>query len=116
MVVNSGRALIARLLAGEGQIPITRIGFGSGSTPAADDDTALENPLLTKSIADIQAVNGSLEVSWALAAGELTGKPIQEFALYASDGTLFAREVKANPVILDENMSLESTWRINLNE
>lgn len=73
---------------------ITRIGFGEGSVAATPDDTALTNAYM-KNINSSRVIDGSsVEFTYSLGFGEANGKIIREIGLFATDGTLVAREVR----------------------
>lgn len=127
-IVNSGRGLILRLLNGvnissEGAqvvgqsstYPISKIGFGTNTTPPTNEDTSLSSDALIKYL-DVGSarVIGNTEIifDWSLQQSEGNGLVISELGLFSHDGTLFSRKVTNNPIIKDTDMSVEGSWRI----
>jgi len=86
--------LATMLIAPSSTKTITKVGFGEGSATPTPDDTALTNAYV-KNISSSRVVDGSsIEFTYSLGFGEANGKVIREIGLFATDGTLIAREVR----------------------
>jgi hypothetical protein len=92
-----GRNIILRQLAGDitYAVEIDSASFGSGSTAAADGDTALETSVVSGvSITNMVVSGSTLTVDVFVADGTLTNGTYREFGLFCN-GRLFARVVHA---------------------
>lgn len=117
LVVNTGLAKIAQLLAGTSSSPIEYIGIGTGTTSPAVGNTALETPVGsrkqgTRSVVTTDIANDTLRVEVMFNSGEGTGA-ITEAGLFdaVSAGAMFSRQVFG--VITKASAdSLQVTWEI----
>jgi hypothetical protein len=92
--------------------PITRIGIGSGSTPASNSDSALETPILEKNILDISRSDNQLTFLFEeVGYEEANGETIREYGLLTYDNTLVARKLDV-PVEKTNLKKLELSWVI----
>ena len=114
LIVDGARMLHARLIGGDTlNRSVTRVGFGTGTTAPAAGNTSLAAG------AHIKAVDGvtypaANQVRFAISLGtaEFNTRAISEFGLFAADGTLYARRVRATPIHKDTDISLTGTWTI----
>lgn len=118
LVVTAGRNHIADQLADQGEAPMSHMAIGTGTTPAAAGDTALENELDRNTLTSKTQGTGSEAnkvtylCEWP--AGDGTGA-ITEAGIFnsASAGTMLARSVFAvkNKGAGD---SLTLTWTLTI--
>lgn len=113
LIVAQASGIAAQLLGGDvADNSVSHIAFGDGSSPAAPENTLLSQPF-TKPL-DGHSYPDSISVtfSFSLGASEANGKAIHEFGLLTSGGRLYARKVRAGPLVKDSELSLKGTWRI----
>ena len=113
LVVNMGRDQIAKLLAGNvtGR-NISRIAFGTNGTPPDVADTIIANQY-TRSVEGLSYPDtGQVQINWQLPVTENNGMAIMEFGLLTTDGTLFARRTRNNPLHKDSDISIDGQWTI----
>lgn len=112
LIVNGARDMLARLIAGDGGgEAVTRIGFGSGSSPASPDDTALTGAYVRNLTGHSYPQPGQVRFSFSLATSEANGIAIREFGLITASGELFSRKVRG---IIEKNddISFDGSWTI----
>jgi hypothetical protein len=113
LVVNGGRNALAALIGGSGGTdkPVTKIGFGTGTTAAALTDDELTG-LFDKAIDSvIYPQTGAVSFEWALDYAENNGVDITEFGLLCDDDTLFSRKVR-DAITKTSAIRLEGIWTI----
>lgn len=116
MVVTTGLARMAALLAQDSTAWPTHIAIGTGSTAVAAGNTALVAEVDRNAIGS-QTSSGAV---WTLKAfftkAEANGSTIAEAGLFdaAAAGTLIARTVLASTVAKDATKSLTVTWTFTL--
>jgi len=113
LVVVNGIYDILDLMVGQGSLP-TYIAVGTGTTPPADTDTALENEVYRTSLTDSYRSGSQAIFSAFIDAGSANGYTLSEVGLFAGDGRLIARAL-IDPVI-SKNSSITVTvdWVISL--
>lgn len=113
LIVTNGRETVCRGLGGESNRAITKIGFGSGATPAAPGNNALVN-LFSKAITSVSYPTvTSVQFAFTLLSNEANGLAISEFGLLTANNVLYARKVRsAGPIYKDSETSLSGTWTI----
>ena len=138
LIVNNAKMLMAHLLGGDtAGMSITKIGFGTNTTPPVPDDASLRSPFI-KPVSDIK-FNGfvtadvnfapvfglpnelviswygyQVQFDWVLLTTEANGHSIGEFGLISENNTLFSRKSRANPIVKESDISIEGTWIITL--
>lgn len=116
LVVNSGKALIASLLAGEDD-PISHVAIGSSNTVAAESHTALIGTEHERVSATVAAVDNVLSVSGEFGAGVTGDVSVAEFGLFnaASGGVMLAR-FTINPITLESTSTINMTWTLQFGD
>jgi hypothetical protein len=115
LIVDSARAAVARLIAGDGTgKTINRIAFGTSGAVPTPDNTAITGAFVKTFIGHSYPVTGQVLFSWNLLTTEANGKGIREFGLLCADNTLFARKTRTKPLEKDSDISLEGEWLIIL--
>lgn len=112
LIVNGAKNQLARLIGGDGaNRQINRIGFGTGTSPAAPNDITLTGALIKALAGHSYPATGQVKFDWTLSTAEGNGAAITEFGLLCADDTLFARKVRA-PIEKDADLSLTGSWTI----
>lgn len=114
LVVVGSKFLHAQLLGGAvAGNSITQVGFGSTAAAADKSNSALSVDAYIKAVDGISypALN---QVSFAISLGlfEANGLLLAEYGLLSNAGTLFARLVRAAPLVKDASISINSTWTV----
>ena len=113
LIVDNGKAV---LLAGliSGMIPVTRIGFGQGTTPPAASDTIISAPNFFKNInTALRTGPTAVEFDWVLGTSEANGINITEFGLLFADGQMFARKTGIT-VAKVPSITISGQWTITI--
>lgn len=115
LVVNVGKQNVARLLGGlSSGKPITKIGFGEGTTAPAVGNTSLTNAF-TK---DIDSVNypsaKQVQFVFSLSASEANGMNITELGLFNSSNVLFSRKTRS-AIAKTSSVIITGIWTITIN-
>lgn len=112
LIVNGARDMLARLVAGDGSgEAVTRIGFGSGSSPASPDDASLTGAYVRSLTGHSYPQAGQVRFEFALATSEANGIGIREFGLITASGELFSRKVRGL-IEKNDDISFEGSWTI----
>jgi hypothetical protein len=114
LVVSGAATVTAHLVGGSvSGNSVTRVGFGSSTLPAAPGNTGLSLDALTKSVDGVSYPNpGQVAFAVSLGLGEANGLSLAEYGLLTAGGTLFARLVRAAPVVKDLSLSIQSVWTL----
>jgi len=96
LIVNTGKNFAASALINTSSSPFTHMAIGTGTTPAALTDTALESQLVRQAFTTSSVTNNVVSLSTTYAEGVGTGA-ITEAGIFnaASGGTMFSRVVFA---------------------
>lgn len=112
LIVNNARDMLARLIAGDGAgEAVAKIGFGSGSSPASPNDTALTGAYTRSLTGHDYPEPGQVRFKFSLATSEANGIGIREFGLITADGNLFSRKVRGL-IEKNDDISFEGSWTI----
>jgi hypothetical protein len=113
LIVNGARLQMAHLIAGDvTQRSINRISLGtSGAAPTVGDTQITD--AFTKAVSGFEyPANGQVKINWTLLTSEANGKAIREFGLLTTNGALFARRIRENPIYKESDISIEGEWII----
>ncbi len=116
LVVAGHGAIHAALLGGAvtGK-SIAQVGFGSSTSPAASGNTALSPDAYFKAVDSITyPASNQVAFSFSLGLYEALGLSLSEYGLLTSDGTLYARQVRAAPMLKDASLELAAVWTLTL--
>jgi hypothetical protein len=113
MIVNGARVQAARLVAGDvtGR-SIAKIAFGTNETAPTEADAVITNQFAKPVTGFEYPGMGQVQVDWELLVTENNGMAIMEFGLLTTDGTLFARKTRNNPINKESDISIEGHWTI----
>ncbi|MGL5948146.1 MAG: hypothetical protein ACRCYV_03670 [Aeromonas sp.] len=112
MIMNSAKATLAKLIAGEGAgAAITRIGFGIDANGPTPDDKALTAAYIKTLDGHSFPAPGQVTFAFSLAESEANGKTIRELGLICADSALFSRKVRG-AIEKTADLSLTGTWTI----
>jgi len=138
-ITTNGLLIIASMLAGRGSYALTKMGFGDGTSMATSGDLELagdyyriESSFLDLGNTHTEGVNKAV-IAWALdyntdISGQIfitqtgseewpagTSFTIKEFALFATNDTMFNRIKWTGPdLVMDTDVSLEGTFQITI--
>lgn len=111
LIVNGAKTAMARLVAGQGTgKSINRIAFGTSLNVPTPNDTAIISAFIKPVSGFLYPGYNQIEFDWSLATTEANGKAISEFGLLCTDGTLFARKTRIQPLNKDSDIALEGQW------
>lgn len=118
LVVLKGRNKLAKLISGQSQAKIEKIGLGTGIDAARDEDTNLSGevqiPLRSEFGSDYATVSGTDAIfSFDIYPNECNGMRITEFALYDSDNEMFSHRVRSGAITKDEDIEIAGEWTIH---
>lgn len=119
LVVYSGRARLAELLAGKSTSAAAYIGVGSGAADENDTDTELTDQQLFELTGS--SVDGrDARFDFVIGADQANGLAIREFGLFCADKTMFSHRVRrrrdtgeASVIDKQEDISIEGYWLIH---
>ena len=113
-VVGSGLVNAQLISGGTAAGPLTQVGFGSNTGPAAYPNTALSLDAYLKTIDGVSYPQPN-QAAFALSLNtyEANGQTIAEYGLLTAGGILYARLVRAAPLVKDESMSFSYTWTLS---
>lgn len=115
-VTAAGLALFAALMVGDSTATITHVGYGTGTTPAAAGDTALETEVGRGAYTSRTSAAGVLTVTFYLGSTDGNGSTLSEVGLLtaAVGGTLVARAVLGNTITKTSSVTVTFTWTVTL--
>ena len=113
LIVNGARLQMAHLIAGDvTQRSINRISLGTNGAAPTVSDTQITDAF-TKAVSGFEyPANGQVKINWTLLTSEANGKAIREFGLLTTNGSLFARRIRENPIYKESDISIEGEWII----
>ena len=114
LIVDVGRNAVTLLIGGDGAgLSVTKIGFGTGATPADPSNTSLTSGFIKAVDAHSYPTQTSVSFQFSLLASEANGLLINEFGLITASGALFARKVRtAGPLTKDNDLALSGSWTL----
>lgn len=111
LIVVEGRSKLAQMLGGAYGGHITKIGVGTGSTPAADGDTKLTGAVLLN-IKSVTYDGTKVRFNFTIGSGEANGVNIREFGLFFADNTMFSRRVRKSVIGKENDIEITGYWDI----
>ena len=109
MATKAYRTKVAAAAASGGSLPAAgTIAFGTGQTPSAPDDTALENEIHRQALGSASADGTLLTCTGVLQGADSGDNQITEVGIFDADGGLMGRRV-FRPKELEVESSLEFT-------
>lgn len=113
LIVMAGRSKLAKLLGGGYAGHINRIGVGTGSTPAADNDTGLTGTAYIP-ISSTEYDVGKVKFNFVIGTDQANGMAIRELGLFFDDNTIFSRRVRKSVIGKEEDIQITGYWEIYL--
>lgn len=111
LVVNTSKSILAALLGGVG-LPVSKIGFGTGTAAAVLTDTGLTSPqYYTITNVSFPTSTEWVQFDWYLGYSELIGWEISEFGLFTASNAMFSRKVY-DAIPKSGDMAFEGSWII----
>ena len=92
--------------------PITQMGFGVGTAPAAPGNAVLTMPVYTPFPSVTYPMPGQVSFGFLLDNNTGNGLALSEFGLLIASFVLYARKVRAVPLAKDSTISLSGTWTL----
>lgn len=111
LVVDDGKAILAQLVAGDGD-PVSKVGVGEGTAAPTPGDVGLTNGYLKAVSGHSYPASGQVRFSFSFGTSEANGKTITEFGLFEAGDTLFARRTRTDPIEKDDETTITGTWTI----
>jgi hypothetical protein len=114
MIVVGSKFMHAQLLGGAvAGNSVTQVGFGSTTIAAAGGNTALSVDAYIKPVDGIDyPASNQVAFGISLGAFEANGLLLAEYGLLSDVGTLYARLVRAAPMVKDASIVINSTWTV----
>lgn len=113
-VVGSGLVNAQMVSGGTAAGPIAQIGFGSNAAAIAYGNTALSLDAYLKAVDGVTyPAPNQAAFAISLSTFEANGQTIAEYGLLTAGGILYARLVRAAPLIKDQSMSFTATWTLS---
>ena len=110
LVVNSGRNMLAKLVAGDSTAsPISYIGFGTGLAPEAVTDIQLENQLLIE-VDDYVISGNEVTFNWTLRTDQGNDLNISEFGLFSHNGTMITHQTRGKVIGKATDMLIQGKY------
>ncbi len=116
LITTAGRNLVRDLINNDAPTGLTHIAIGTGTTPAAAGDTALQTEIHRNTYTQRTESIGLLQLQYYLGTSSLNGNTLTEAGLLnaASAGTLFARVVYPG-IAKTSSIALTYNWSIQIN-
>ena len=111
LIVTTGREKLARLLGGNYNGRITKVGVGSGSTPASDTDTGLTDAVLIP-VQSTEYAGTKVRFNFTLGNADANGLLIRELGLFFADDVMFSRRVRKSIIGKEDDISITGYWEI----
>lgn len=111
LIAVEGRSKLAQMLGGAYGGHITKIGVGTGSTPAADGDTKLTGAVLLN-IKSVTYDGTKVRFNFTIGSGEANGVNIREFGLFFADNTMFSHRVRKSVIGKENDIEITGYWDI----
>lgn len=111
LIVTTGREKLAQLLGGDYTGRITKVGVGTGSTPASDTDTGLTDAVLIP-VQSTEYAGTKARFNFTLGNADANGLLIRELGLFFADGTMFSRRVRKSIIGKESDISITGYWEI----
>jgi hypothetical protein len=112
LVVNSGYEFITKILAELSGPYIAQIAVGENGDPAQASDTSLTNPEMFGFTTVSYPYARAIRFDFQIAYSDCAGKTIREFGLITSDGRLFARKIRSEPIEKTTHFSIVGKWEL----
>ena len=116
LVVNLGKANVARLLGGDASgVAVNQIGIGSNGADTTILDTGLTNTF-KKPVSAVSYPDGqSVRFDFDILSDEGNGITIRELGLFNGNDVLFARKIRTGEIRKDNTVRLVGSWTITVN-
>lgn len=124
LIVTQGRLNLAKLLSGETGMYVSHAGIGTGTDAAISTDTDLTE-VIKIAVSDAKVATGLTapdgttfddprvaQFHFRIGLEVGVGMEIGEYGLYAADGTLFSRIVRASTFTKTAIDAIEGYWQI----
>jgi hypothetical protein len=113
LILNGARIQMAHLVAGDftGR-DIKKIAFGTNGTVPTVADTQITNPFSKNVTGFSYPEDGQVRIDWNLLVTEANGLAILEFGLLTTNGVLYSRRIRENPLHKESDISLEGNWTL----
>lgn len=119
LVVLAGRERLAKLLGGDETDTVEFFRIGTGNIAVTAEQTALQTQVNILPGQNQKAVDSvtypaanRVRFNFSLLSNEGNGNTLSEFALYTTDGVMFARVVRP-PFTKTDAAAITGTWTIN---
>ena len=111
LIVDGARDAMARLVSSIGDRVITKLGVGTGTSPATPSDKNLTNPHYVDVLSFSYPSSGAVTFTFKLGADDANGMAITEYGLTCTDGSLFARKIRS-VITKQSDLIFEIAWTL----
>lgn len=111
LIVTAGREKLARLVGGDYNGRIAKVGVGTGSSVASDSDTGLTNAVLLP-VQSVEYASTKVRFNFTIGNGDANGIAIRELGLFFGDGAMFSRRVRKSIIGKEDDISITGYWEI----
>ena len=111
LIVEAGRAKLAKLLGGGYTGRITHVGVGTGQDPAEPGDTGLSDAVLVP-VGNAEYEATSVRFPFEFGTEDANGLLIREFGLFFGDGSMFSRRVRKSIIGKESDIKITGFWEI----
>lgn len=112
LIVGGSKFIHAQLIGGNvAGNSVTQVGFGSNATPPVLSDSSLSADAYIKPLDAVSySAPNKVDFSYSLGSLEALGLSLAELGLFTAGNLLYARLVRAAPLIKDQSVSLAAIW------
>lgn len=119
LVVNGGRNWLAKLVCGNDNNRITKLGLGTASSEEKLADSSLANchvvALQSHSVgaSSLEGYAAAVTFHWTLEKNEANGLLIREFGLLTANDVLVTRQVRGSVIGKADDIRIEGTYTLH---
>jgi hypothetical protein len=117
LIVSGGKVLLARLLGGDASYKnlehVTKIAFGTGSTPAAASQTALVAQALSKTAVVSYPAFNQVKFTVTMEANEGGTNTYQEIGLLSAGTNILFSRIVISPITKSTAYKIQVEWTIS---
>lgn len=119
LVVNGGRNWLARLVCGDDNNRITKLGLGTSADVELLSDSSLMNchvvALSSHSVgsSSLEGFSAAVTFNWSLEKADANGLLIREFGLFTANDVLVTRQVRGSVIGKADDIRIEGTYTLH---
>lgn len=118
LITTAGLDMLADFITSGSALQCTHIGVGTGTTPPAAGDTALETEVHVEAVTVVTSTDGLATLKAVIGTGDANGNTLSEAGLLtaASSGVLFARLLFDPTVAKTSADTVTITWTVTFTD